>query len=61
MTYPNTLKPFLQVGVDSRGSACWEVVVPGRAISQCASGLQAIRLLRALSASMGGPRPDTDL
>jgi hypothetical protein len=52
--------PFLRVGVDPRGSACWEVVVPGQAVSQFASGLQAIRLLRALSAAKGGPRPEAD-
>jgi len=48
--------PYITVGLDARGSACWLVVAPGLRV-ECSSGSRAVEVLAAVCRSMGMPVP----
>jgi hypothetical protein len=50
------LEPYLAVGTDDRGSACWIVVGVGCRI-YCATGQRALEILASLARSAGTETP----
>ena len=45
-------QPYLSVGVDSGGGACWLVVAPGLRV-ECWSGARAVEVLAAVCRARG--------
>jgi len=50
------LEPYLTVGKDDRGSACWIVVGAGCRV-YCATGQRALEILASLAQSAGSETP----
>ena len=48
--------PYVTVGVDARGSACWVVVAPGVRV-ECPSGSRALEVLQAVCRTQVLPVP----
>lgn len=53
---PQSEHPFITVGADAQGGACWEVVGLGKVV-QCYSGHQAIAELQMMATATGLPTP----
>ena len=49
-------QPYVTVGTDTNGGACWVVVGMGKRV-RCYSGERAIAVLRMMLASRGIPTP----
>jgi hypothetical protein len=49
-------RPYITVGTDTNGGACWVVVGMGKRV-RCYSGERAIAVLRMMLASRGIPTP----